>query len=151
MAISDDQAIRNLLYRYAEAIDAADFDAVAELFANATLTAEGVPDMANHGYEAVLDQYRTTTRIHADGTPRTAHVMTNAIIEIDGDRATARSRYTVSQQTDTLPLQPIIVGRYHDTFERADGQWRFATRHFFMDLMGDLAHHLLIDLDEELD
>ena len=50
------------------------------------------------------------------------------------------------QQTDALALQPIIVGRYHDTFHVVDGEWCFATREMFVDLTGDLSHHLLFDL-----
>jgi len=52
----------------------------------------------------------------------------------------------VLQQTDALPLQPIICGRYHDTFQRIDGRWWFATRTMFVDLVGDLSHHLLYEL-----
>jgi len=43
-------------------------------------------------------------------------------------------------------LQPIIVGRYHDTFRQIDGEWQFARRHLFTDLIGDLSNHLLHDL-----
>ena len=59
---------------------------------------------------------------------------------------TARSYYTVFQQTDELPLQPIIAGRYHDTFHLVDGEWWFDTREMFVDLTGDLSHHLLFEL-----
>ena len=46
------------------------------------------------------------------------------------------------QATDGLPLQAIITGRYHDTFHRVDGEWCFDTREMFVDLTGDLTHHL---------
>ncbi len=59
---------------------------------------------------------------------------------------TARSYYTVLQQTDALALQPIIAGRYHDTFHRVQGEWCFETREMFVDLTGDLSHHLSFDL-----
>ena len=52
------------------------------------------------------------------------------------------------QQTDELPLQPIIAGRYRDTFHRIDGRWWFDTRKMFVDLMGDLSHHLLFELKD---
>ena len=42
----------------------------------------------------------------------------------------------VFQQTDEVPLQPIIAGRYHDTFHRVDGAWYFDTREMFVDLKG---------------
>ena len=56
--------------------------------------------------------------LHPDGTPRTKHVTTNPIIEVDdAETASCRSYYTVLQQTDELPLQTIVTGRYHDRFE----------------------------------
>jgi len=39
-------------------------------------------------------------------------------------------------------LQPIVSGRYHDRFERRDGQWRFVQRHVRTDLLGDVSRHL---------
>ena len=80
-----------------------------------------------------------------DGTPKTHHVTTNAIIEVDeaAGTATSRSYYTVTQATPELPLRIIITGRYHDTFQRIDGEWWFDTRIMFVDQMGDLSHHLL--------
>ena len=96
----------------------------------------------------MLALYRGSTRIYDDGSPHTKHVTTNSIIEVDEDGATAASRsyYTVFQQVDDLPLQPIIAGRYHDTFQRIDGHWWFDTRVMIVDLVGDLSHHLLREI-----
>ena len=93
--------------------------------------------------------YRRTTRLYPEtGTPRTQHAFNNPILEIDedADRATCRANFVVFQQTDRLPLQPIIAGRYRDRFERVDGAWRYVEKHMIVDLMGDLGDHLLIDL-----
>lgn len=142
------EAITKLIYTYAELMDAADFEGIGRLFAHAVMTAEGVPDV-RRGAEEITRQYVESARVFPDtGTPKTKHVTTNLIIDVDeaAGTATARSYFTVFQQTDTLPLQPIIAGRYHDTFERADGQWRFTRRHMICDLIGDLSQHLLFDL-----
>jgi 3-phenylpropionate/cinnamic acid dioxygenase small subunit len=91
---------------------------------------------------------RTTIR-HADGTPRTKHVLSNPILEVDEAAGTAscRSYYTVFQQTETLPLQPIVSGRYHDRFRRIDGEWWFTQRDYsLLDLLGDTSQHLRMDL-----
>lgn len=136
-------AIPQLLYRYAELIDAGDLAGAAAMFDHARIK------MAQ-GYETdsagVLEQWRRRVVIHPCGTPRTRHVVTNPIIEADeaAGSATCRSCYTVLQQTDTLPLQVIASGRYHDTFARVDGQWRFASRDYSQfDMRGDLSQHLL--------
>ena len=47
------------------------------------------------------------------------------------------------QQTDDLPLQVIVTGRYHDQFLRVDGRWRYRFRDYsLMDMIGDVSHHL---------
>lgn len=139
-------AITNLLNRYAELIDAGQFDEVGQLFRHARFRYADGDTSGPQGADAIAATYHATTRLYPDGTPRTRHVMANPIIELDGDTAMTRSTYTVFQQTDDLPLQPIISGRYHDQLERIDGEWTFTDRRFFMDLVGDLTHHLLIDL-----
>jgi 3-phenylpropionate/cinnamic acid dioxygenase small subunit len=140
----DHVVVTNLLYRYAELVDLGDFEGVGRLLADAVVTVEGVPGV-QRGATTIQSVLEGWTRRYPDGTPRTAHVLTNPIVEVDDERGTAtiRSRYTVFQQTDELALQPIIAGRYHDRFEKVDGEWRFAARHLFTDLQGDLGHHLL--------
>src|SRR4029453_9969248 len=114
--------IENLLYTYAERIDGGDLEGVADLFAHGRILPS--PDASRkatfEGREAVLGMYRAATRLYENGTPRTRHVTTNAIIEAqdDGGTATAGSYYPVLQQREPLPLQPIICGHYHDTFQR---------------------------------
>jgi ketosteroid isomerase-like protein len=145
---SDAIAVTNLLYRYGELMDLGDFDGVADLLGEIVITVDGVPG-EQRGRPSILAMYEGWTRRYDDGTPRTRHLISNPIVEVDADAgiATIRSSYTVFQQVEGLPLQPIIVGRYHDTFQRVDGEWRFARRHLFTDLVGDLSRHLLHHLD----
>ena len=141
----DSRLIENLIYTYAERIDAGELESVAELFREAAIVA---PAQDSHvaGYAAVLAMYQQACRIYeATGTPQTKHLTTNVIIEVDGDEGRARSYFTVIQATEALALQPIISGRYHDTFVRSDNGWRFEERKMFVDLMGDCSAHLLYD------
>jgi hypothetical protein len=143
--MGDADEIRNLLGAYCERIDLGDFDGVGALFADGVLADEHGTELAR-GAEAVAAFYAAGTKRHDDGTPRTKHVVANSIIEVDGDTATARSSYVVFQATAVVPLQPIIAGRYTDTFVRADDAWSFAERRFFVDLVGDLSDHLRFEL-----
>lgn len=139
-------AITNLLYRYGELMDQGDLEGVAALFASATIKT-GPDGAIVEGSEAMLALWRAHVRIHPCGTPRTKHVITNPIVEVDeaSGTATCRSYFTVLQATPDLPLQIIAAGRYHDVFRRTDGAWRFAERDYTMlDLIGDLSQHLLI-------
>ena len=140
------EAIRNLLGRYCEAIDAGDLAAVADLFADAVLRdADG--NELGRGRDGAARLF-AGTRLHADGTPRTRHITANSIIDVDehAATATARSAYVVFQATDTLALQPIIAGRYRDRFARHDDTWSFTERAFAVDLVGELAEHLTFRL-----
>ncbi len=145
-AMDDATAITNLLYRYAEAMDAGDFVAATDLFAHARLTlADGVHTDAT-GMLALLNDI---VIVYPDGTPRTRHVVTNPIIDIDeaSGTATARSSYTVMQQVGDGPLHAIVVGRYHDRFGYIDDAWRFTERDYsLVDLTGDTSGHLRMAL-----
>jgi 3-phenylpropionate/cinnamic acid dioxygenase small subunit len=136
--------IENLLYLYQELIDAGDFAGVGELFAHATMGSD-IYRMTWTGATEIEAMYQAFVRIHPNGSPRTTHTTTNPIIHIDEEAGTAtcRSVYVVYQQTDTLPLQPIITGRYRDRFERVDGTWRYIERIFSVSSAGDLSQHQL--------
>jgi 3-phenylpropionate/cinnamic acid dioxygenase small subunit len=134
--------ICNLLYRYAERMDAGDFAGAADLFRHARIH---LGDGGSVDADGVLAIWEENVVRYECGTPRTKHVTTNPIVEVDeaAGTATVRSYYTVFQQVGDTPLQPIIAGRYHDRFERVDGEWRFTDRDYSMtDLIGDLSRHL---------
>lgn len=143
----DATRITNLVYRYAELIDLGDFAGVGRLLGDAGIGVGDRPGTMT-GADAFEAMFAATTRRYDDGTPRTKHVTTNCIVEVDdgAGTGTCRSYYTVFQATGGLALQPIVTGRYHDRFVREDGTWRFDERRFFIDLVGDVSHHQLVDL-----
>ena len=138
--------IENLIYAYAERLDAGDLDGVAELFAHGRICGieNGPPETVFTGVAGVRQMYEMATRLYDDGTPKTKHNTSNVQIYVDDSAGTARSRsyYAVTQATPDLPLQVIVTGHYHDTFHRVDGAWWFDTRTMFVDQVGDISHHL---------
>lgn len=140
---SSEMEILNLLGRYAEAIDGGRFADAAALFAHARVK-RTVPRDHELDAAGLLELWTAKIILYSDGTPRTKHVITNAIVDVDEERgrATSRSYYTVYQQLEDFPLQVIAAGRYHDVFECGDGHWRFAARDYsLIDLVGDLSRH----------
>jgi len=95
------------------------------------------------GAAAVRSLIEETVRLY-DGIPGTKHLVTNLIIEVDSNResATARSSYLAVQGRPDLPLQPILAGRWHDTFENVEDRWQFVDRVIHNDLIGDVSCHL---------
>ena len=145
--MEDSRQIENLIYTYAERIDNGDLAGVAELFRDAKIvsTSHGVEFV---GYEQVLELYRLSCRLYEpSGTPLTKHLTTNVIIEVHegGTSAVARSYYTVIQATDSFALQPVISGKYRDSFRKQGPSWKFSEREMFVDLIGDCSAHLLYD------
>jgi hypothetical protein len=137
-------AINRLLMLFAERIDSADFAGAAALFENGSysLRRGDVTVMSFTGAAETEAGFSRSARRYPDGTLRTKHVITNVIIELDGDTATSRCYCTVFQATDELPLQPIAAGRYEDRFGKVDGKWRFAERVFVSHLSGDVSAHV---------
>ncbi|MET9490664.1 nuclear transport factor 2 family protein [Nocardia sp. NPDC006630] len=135
------RAIENLIAAYAELVDGGDFAGLGALLADASFGSSGG---SVSGAEAIEAMFRGTVIVYEDGTPRTKHVTTNLAIEVDEAAGTAgcRSYFTVLQALPELPLQPIASGRYHDSFARRDGRWRFVERRVFVDLVGDVSRHL---------
>lgn len=141
--VADKLEIHELLYRYAELVDAGDFDGVGRLLARGAFA--GV-----RGAEPIAKLFAGMVRRFPDGftptgTPRTRHLVLNPIVEVTGDTAIARSTFFVVQATDTIALQPIAVGRYADTFARDADGWFFTDRQTDLELVGDVSAHLLID------
>ena len=133
--------ICNLLYSSAEAIDEGRLEDAAAMSryarietGTATLDATGL-----------LALWRRILIIHPCGTPRTRHLITNPILDIDESAGTAHARscYTVMQAVEGFPLQVIASGRYFDRFARIDGAWQFVERDYrHLDFTGDLSRHL---------
>ena len=149
MLTTGDQ-VRTLLGRYCDLADAGDWAGVGELFAAGRLTSGGA--VLAEGAGDVAAFYDRGTQRHADGTPRTKHLVLNTQLEEVDGVIVARSSYVVLQAVDgQLALQPIIAGRYVDTFEvdaaGAAAEPRWVERAFEVDLTGELAHHLTWSLD----
>ncbi|MFM7535648.1 MAG: nuclear transport factor 2 family protein [Acidimicrobiales bacterium] len=120
--LEDVEAIRRLKAAYcAGCDDDHDGDAVAALFA---------PDGVWHdtriapceGHAAIKAHFGA---IRASGRiARSSHMVTNPVIDVDGDTATGRWSLLM-QYTDPADRRWRIVGFYRDTYERYEGIWRF--------------------------
>lgn len=132
--------IRRLLSTYVHNLDYGKIDANADLLADARFK---VRDTIVTGRDEIARFLSTNVQHHADGTPRTWHSVSNTLIDVEtATAARAVSYFTVHQELAGLPLQPIVTGRYIDTFELRDGRWRFASREVDPRLFGELGHHV---------
>ena len=114
----------------------------------ARATFRGTGPRGASGAEAIGKTFAATTRRYPGhgNTPRTRHLVLNPIVEVSGQRsATSRSTFCVIQDTEAVPLQPIVVGRYFDAFSCDDAGWYFTERQVEVQMVGDVSAHLTVD------
>lgn len=141
--------IPNLLYRYADFMDAGDFGGAANMFEGAKVYFDDQTPVSGAG--ALVAAWQSWVKLY-DGRPRTRHIITNPIIDLSEDefKAKCQSQWTVLQAAEGLPLQVIATGRYKDTFELANQKWKFKTRRYAgMDLIGNMSQHVMKPVKEK--
>jgi len=121
---ADVVAIEQVLYRYAYALDARDYDALDEVFgADASLHTSGGTLMSPA-------QYKTMCATELPKLDATHHMVTNTSITVDGDQATARAYFQA--QHVKLSLAPdsqfLMAGWVDDELERRAEGWRITDR-----------------------
>ncbi len=61
--------------------------------------------------------------------PRSIHLSSNPVIDIEGDVATAETDFLVVRRDESGKAVPALVGRYRDRFRRReDGRWVITQR-----------------------
>ncbi len=128
--LEEKDAIRDLLARYCFHFDAGEFEQWLELF-----TPDGVFDVGPRGCIRGQDGLRDFLRVLplVDGLPMTRHCVTNILIDVDGDRAAARSYVMVLGPGERVAIG--VAGRYEDEIVKQAGRWRFRLRKVHFDLL----------------
>lgn len=129
------EAIREVMAEYCYALDACRFTDVAALFAEdgEWTTTYG----SARGREAIAALLDSNVPKPGEG-PQRKHYITNIVIRLVGDRATATSDYLVVRESNA-GLLPVMGGRYNDAFVKLDGSWRFARKELEHHIWGDMA------------
>ena len=128
-------AIRELMARYAQALDAGRFAEVASLFAE-----EGVWTTTYgtaRGRSEIAAMFERVVPKKGEG-PQRKHYITNIIVTLAGDTAQAVSDYLVVRESER-GLLPVMGGTYRDAFVKRAGVWQFARKELQHDIVGDMA------------
>lgn len=122
--LEDKQALRELVTRYARAVDRADRELLAGVFAEGAQVENGAfAGPANEFVAACLNRPELE---------RSFHSVSNEFFAVDGDGARGEV-YVIAvatwnkggEKTDTL-----VGGRYVDEYRKEGGQWKIARRTF---------------------
>jgi ketosteroid isomerase-like protein len=125
--LEDRAEIERLLMLYGKALDDRDFAAYSQLFAEDGEWTGSTGTFKGRAQIKAAMETAFPPASAASATPASFHLLTNAIIEVDGDRATALSKWTFVRIVD---LKPVIAlaGSYQDTLIRENGHWKFQRR-----------------------
>ena len=125
--VEDKAAIERVLLEYGRTLDARDFAAYAALFAT-----DGEWKGALGTFKGPRDIQVAMERLFANAATdiprgRNFHVMSNFLIDVQGDRASARSHFVFYKMDGNKPVAEV-AGRYEDILVRSNGTWKFQQR-----------------------
>lgn len=125
MTLEDKQAITEVLFRYARAVDRGDFDTVLDCYF------EDAND--NHGgYNGHIQGLVDDMKIRHQTIESSIHHVTNVLIDLDGDTAQAEAYCLCfirrAPEADGTQVVTTVKCRYVDRFEKRLGTWKIADR-----------------------
>ena len=128
-------AIRELMATYAQALDACRFADVAACFAP---DGEWSTDYGAARGPAEIEAFiRGIVPVKGEG-PQRKHYITNTIIKVDGETASAVSDYLIVREAEG-GLIPVMGGTYRDKFVKTPAGWRFSRKELEHHIAGDMA------------
>lgn len=125
--LSDKQEIAEVLYRYATALDSRDGGLLRQVFLEDAVFEIGAGVGRFEGVAAIAD----VVGAFLGGLEASQHIISNPVIELDGDRATSAcylhaQHYLPDQRTGGNTLE--IGGTYRDRLVRTPDGWRIEHR-----------------------
>ena len=124
--LEDREEIRQLLLDYGHFLDQGDFRSFSELFEGTE--GEWVGGMGRaRGATAIRNLMERS--IGKNTSPGSSyHLFTNEMIHIDGDRASALTKWVFVFADESNHPRLYFLGHYEDSIIRKDGRWKFLRR-----------------------
>ena len=132
--ISDREQVRDVLLEYGRSFDERRLEDYANLFAENGQWIGG-PTVATGPAEVLEMVKHVVENIPTGPGRRNFHVMTNMVVDVDGDTATAWSRFIFYMPGKDGKPEVSTSGTYDDRLICVDGKWKFLRRQ----LTGDVA------------
>jgi hypothetical protein len=135
--IEDREEIRRLLTDYGRFLDQRDFASFSQLFAEEE--GEWIGGMGKaRGRQAIrefMDEKIGPGTGESDAP--NFHLFMNDSIDVNGDRASALSKWVFVIQSREGQPQPFYLGHYEDQLVREKGHWKFLKRVVYSDIPKD--------------
>jgi uncharacterized protein (TIGR02246 family) len=131
--LEDLAEIQRLFYDYRRHLDARDLHAYSRLFCeDGEWTGRTGSAVGPDAIEAMLEANLSPNPPAPQAT--SWHIVSNPIIDLDGDRATASTTWTVIRRGAGDVPAVVLLGHYDDVLARENGRWRFKRRRAHMDI-----------------
>jgi ketosteroid isomerase-like protein len=126
--LQDQQDIREVVIRYGEYLDARDYAGYTSLFTKDGVWTGGFGSAT--GPAAIQEMLEKNLGKPEPGfiNKSNFHLMTTAVVNVDGDTAKVRSRYMFFMASPDNKPVPSLAGRYVDEFVRENGMWKIKKR-----------------------
>jgi hypothetical protein len=123
--------LNQLAYRYAAAVDDCDVERFLSVFSPQAKLSTFAPGADEpFGVATGHAELANVPKAMSERFTRTAHLMTNHLIDLDGDRASGSLLCTARHFYASTPggTDLIVVIRYVDKYGRRDGRWVITDR-----------------------
>ncbi len=142
----DRQEILDCIHRLARGMDRHDAEMMASAYHPDGYDDHGVSRGGVAEFVAVHNGTDTEEGVHAAMFVTHQHLVTNNVVDIDGDEAHSETHYLFIGQQRHEPTIMLTAGRYIDRLERRRGQWKIAARRVVMECLTKLNDP--VDLSE---
>jgi uncharacterized protein (TIGR02246 family) len=134
--LEDLAEIERLFYEYRRHLDARDMHAYSRLFTRDGEWSGRTGDAV--GPEAIRAMLEANLTPNPPAPGATGwHIVSNPLIDLDGDRATASTTWALIRRAEGDEPKVELLGHYDDELAREDGRWRFKRRRAHL----DIPHH----------
>lgn len=128
LSAADELAIRDVIARYAWALDTGDVDGFVACFCrDGVLVWDAFEEPERWEGAEALRHFASFFRSLPTSAGRQHHV-SNTLVKASGDGASSRSYVAVAVRQGEGPHLLSVMGYYEDLFRREDGHWRLAER-----------------------
>lgn len=128
------EKVRDCIARLARGEDRRDPDAIRKLFWPDASTDYGI-------FRGAFEEYLAWITPGSPAVTNTQHFLGQSVIDLDGPRARVETHVIAYHRVDMGEAERDIcmAGRYLDTVDRRDGEWRISQRTMLYDWVQDLG------------
>jgi len=133
--LEDREKIRQLLMDYGRFLDQRDFRSFSKLFAETE--GEWIGGMGRARGSKAIRELMESNIGKETSMNRSCHLFTNETIHVNGDQATALTKWIFVVPDESAHPRPFYLGHYEDSMVKEKDRWKFLRRVVHTDIPAD--------------